>query len=72
MDKETIPSTPFIIIFIVCLLMLLVSLAISQKQNQIDSLENKIKCQHEQIQELKHKLNKLEIEIIKWKNFGIK
>lgn len=64
-DKEIIPSTPFIIIFIVGLLMLLVSLTLSQKQNQIDSLENKIKCQHEQIQELKHKFNKLEIEIIK-------
>lgn len=65
MDKEIIPSTPFIIIFIVGLLMLLVNLAISQNKNQIDSLENKIKCQQEQIQELKHKLNKLEIEIIK-------
>ena len=80
MDKEIIPETPFIIILVVGLLMLLISFALSdlkkqnqinslEKRNQINLLENKIKYQHEQIQELKHKLNKLEIKIIKWKNF---
>lgn len=76
MDKEIIPETPFIIILVVGLLMLLISFALSdlkkqnqinslEKRNQINLLENKIKYQHEQIQELKHKLNKLEIKIIK-------